>query len=233
MAQEDIKKEKPKLEDLNITKKTEPYDKKVKIYFTKIIIEILLIAVFSLFIFLFQKYEKKLDKDHEKEVVKINKVISKLKNDTKNMEGKVSEVIKFKEKWDKSSSDLIGLNKIKPNYLQNQIKSLSSKYKIHNLTIKNNKKVKTDIKSLALRKLYLESITGKMSFSSMTDIEAINYIENIINDLPGFFIISKISITKNQDKYTSEDILKIKQGIYNKFIIDFKIDYTWYVINGE
>ena len=71
------------------------------------------------------------------------------------MEGKVSEVIKFKEKWDKSSSDLIGLNKIKPNYLQNQIKSLSSKYKIHNLTIKNNKKVKTDIKSLALRKLYL------------------------------------------------------------------------------
>ena len=149
------------------------------------------------------------------------------------MEGKVSEVIKFKEKWDKSSSDLIGLNKIKPNYLQNQIKSLSSKYKIHNLTIKNNKKVKTDIKSLALRKLYLESITGKMSFSSMTDIEAINYIENIINDLPGFFIISKISITKNQDKYSSEDILKIKQGIYNKFIIDFKIDYTWYVINGE
>ena len=84
-----------------------------------------------------------------------------------------------------------------------------------------------------MRKLYLESITGKMSFSSMTDIEAINYIENIINDLPGFFIISKISITKNQDKYSSEDILKIKQGIYNKFIIDFKIDYTWYVINGE
>ena len=80
MAQEDIKKEKPKLEDLNITKKTEPYDKKVKIYFTKIIIEILLIAVFSLFINIVNLKNNERDKKQEKEVVKNKKVISKIKN---------------------------------------------------------------------------------------------------------------------------------------------------------
>ena len=51
----DIKKQKPNLEDLNIIKKVNFYDKKVNIYIIKITIEILLVCVFVAVFFLFQK----------------------------------------------------------------------------------------------------------------------------------------------------------------------------------
>ena len=67
----------------------------------------------------------------------------------------------------------------------------------------------------------------------MTDIEGLDFIDNIINDLDGFFIISDMSITKKKDKYLYKEILKIKKKEYDQFIIDFNINYTWYLVMRE
>ena len=84
-----------------------------------------------------------------------------------------------------------------------------------------------------LQKLYLESTDGNISFSAMIDLDGIDFITDIINDLAGFFIISDMSIAKKRNKYSSKDILKIKNKQYDQFIVDFNIDYTWYVIRKK
>ncbi len=230
MTKADIKKQKPNLEDLNIIKKVNFYDKKVNIYIIKIIIEILLVCVFVAVFFLFQKIEKDYEVEHKKEIKVINSSITRLQKDTKNIEGKVAEVKTFKERWDNSSVDLMGLKEIKSNYLKDRINSVAKKYKIHDLKITEYNKNKANIKSLNLQKLYLDSVGGAIKFSVMTDIDGIDFIGDIISDLAGYFIISKLSITKKKDKYLSKEILKIKNKEYDQFIIYFEIDYTWYVI---
>ena len=230
MTKADIKKQKPNLEDLNIIKKVNFYDKKVNIYIIKITIEILLVCVFVAVFFLFQKIEKDYEVEHKKEIKVINSSITRLQKDTKNIEGKVAEVKTFKERWDNSSVDLMGLKEIKSNYLKDRINSVAKKYKIHDLKITEYNKNKANIKSLNLQKLYLDSVGGAIKFSVMTDIDGIDFIGDIISDLAGYFIISKLSITKKKDKYLSKEILKIKNKEYDQFIIYFEIDYTWYVI---
>tara|TARA_Y100000389_G_C17471274_1_gene531353 strand:- start:19375 stop:20076 length:702 start_codon:yes stop_codon:yes gene_type:complete len=230
MTEADIKKQKPNLEDLNIIKKVNFYDKKVNIYIIKITIEILLVCVFVAVFFLFQKIEKDYEVEHKKEIKVINSSITRLQKDTKNIEGKVAEVKTFKERWDNSSVDLMGLKEIKSNYLKDRINSVAKKYKIHDLKITEYNKNKANIKSLNLQKLYLDSVGGTIKFSVMTDIDGIDFIGDIISDLAGYFIISKLSITKKKDKYLSKEILKIKNKEYDQFIIYFEIDYTWYVI---
>tara|TARA_B100000497_G_C7611426_1_gene367197 strand:+ start:194 stop:895 length:702 start_codon:yes stop_codon:yes gene_type:complete len=230
MTKADIKKQKPNLEDLNIIKKVNFYDKKVNSYTIKIIIEILLVCVFVAVFFLFQKIEKDYEVEHKKEIKVINSSITRLQKDTKNIEGKVAEVKTFKERWDNSSVDLMGLKEIKSNYLKDRINSVAKKYKIHDLKITEYNKNKANIKSLNLQKLYLDSVGGAIKFSVMTDIDGIDFIGDIISDLAGYFIISKLSITKKKDKYLSKEILKIKNKEYDQFIIYFEIDYTWYVI---
>lgn len=230
MTKADIKKQKPNLEDLNIIKKVNFYDKKVNSYTIKIIIEILLVCVFVAVFFLFQKIEKDYKVEHKKEIKVINSNITRLQKDTKNIEGKVAEVKTFKERWDNSSVDLMGLKEIKSNYLKDRINSVAKKYKIHDLKITEYNKNKANIKSLNLQKLYLDSVGGTIKFSVMTDIDGIDFIGDIISDLVGYFIISKLSITKKKDKYLSKEILKIKNKEYDQFIIYFEIDYTWYVI---
>tara|TARA_Y100000385_G_C13107324_1_gene649010 strand:- start:6790 stop:7491 length:702 start_codon:yes stop_codon:yes gene_type:complete len=230
MTEADIKKQKPNLEDLNIIKKVNFYDKKVNIYIIKITIEILLVCVFVAVFFLFQKIEKDYEVEHKKEIKVINSNITRLQKDTKNIEGKVAEVKTFKERWDNSSVDLMGLKEIKSNYLKDRINSVAKKYKIHDLKITEYNKNKANIKSLNLQKLYLDSVGGAIKFSVMTDIDGIDFIGDIISDLAGYFIISKLSITKKKDKYLSKEILKIKNKEYDQFIIYFEIDYTWYVI---
>jgi len=230
MTEADIKKQKPNLEDLNIVKKVNFYDKKVNIYIIKIIIEILLVCIFVSVFFLFQKIEKDYQVEHKKEIKVINSNITRLQKDTKNIEGKVAEVKTFKERWDNSSVDLMGLKEIKSNYLKDRINSVAKKYKIHDLKITEYNKNKANIKSLNLQKLYLDSVGGKIKFSVMTDLDGIDFIGDIISDLAGYFVISKLSITKKRDKYLSKEILKIKNKEYDQFIIYFEIDYTWYVI---
>jgi hypothetical protein len=230
MLEEDKKKQKPRLEDLNIKKKVNFYDKKVRTYLGKILAEILFACSFVGVIFLFQNIEKESQSQHNKEVKNIDINIARLQKDTRSIEGKVAEVKGYKERWDQSSLDLMGLKNIKLNYLKDKIKSISKKYKTHNLVTTESKKKKIEIRSLSLQKLYLDSADGNISFSVMTDIEGLDFIGDIINDLAGFFIISDMSITKKRDKYLYKEILKIKKKEYDQFIIDFNIDYTWYLI---
>jgi hypothetical protein len=235
MKGEITRNKKPSLEDLNINTKKEvdPYIKKIKSYIFKIIVEIILIATFIGCIFLFKNISKKSNQDHIKNIADINNNISLLEQDIRNIEGKIAKIKLYKTKWDNSSIDLIGLDDISPDYLKNNMKSLSSKYKIYNLIINNQPQQQDDIKSLKLRTLYLSSIAGNISFSSMTDLNGINFISDIINRLSGFFIIKNMKINKKQDKYKDEDILKIKQDEYDQFIVDFNVDYIWYVIKKK
>lgn len=237
MADQDIQNRRPTLEELDLRKKkkkpkkiSSPYDNKLRNYTIKIIIEILLITVFIGGVFLFRYLSEKSINAHIDRLKEINSEISRLEFDTKNIEGKVAEVRIYKKRWDKSSLDLMGLTAMKENYLENRINSLTSKYKIHNFSLKLEKDKKTDVNSLNLKNLYLNSTNGKMSFSAITDIEGINFIQDFISKLSGFFIISKITIKKKQNKYNSENILEIKAGDKEKFIIDFNIDFTWYAI---
>ena len=234
MTKEDIKQlHKKNLPDLNIKKEIDPYDQKIKTYFIKIAIEIILILCLIGGIFLFKQMSKSSCKNHDKKISNINNNISRLQIDTKNIEGKVAEVRSYKAKWDNSSLDLMGLKAMKENYLKDKIRSLSSKYKIDNLVITNKSQQKANIKSLNLQTLYLNSTTGNIRFSALTDLDGIDFIADVVNSLSGFFIISKMSISKKQEKYISKNILKIKQGEGGQFIIDFNIDYTWYAIKRK
>jgi hypothetical protein len=237
MADQDIKNRKPTLEELDLRKKNKkpkkirsPYDKKLRTYIIKIIIEILFIVTFMGGVFLFIYLSEKSIISHEDRLKEINNKISRLEIDTRNIKGKVEEVRIYKKRWDKSSLDLMGLTAMKDSYLKDRINSLTSKYKIHNFSLTTQKSQKTDINSLNLKSLYLNATNGKMSFSAITDIEGINFIQDVISKLSGFFIISKIMIEKSQNKYNSKNILKIKIGDKEQFIIDFNIDFTWYAI---
>lgn len=233
MPEENKKKQKPRLEDLNIKKKVSFYDKKVRMYLIKIVVEIIFACSFVGVIFLFQNIEKESQSQHDKELKNININIVRLEKDISSVEGKVAEIKRYKERWDKSSLNLAGLKNIELNYLKNKITSVSAKYKTHNLVITESKKKKLEVGSLNLQKLYLDSVNGNISFSVMTDIEGLDFIDNIINDLDGFFIISDMSITKKKDKYLYKEILKIKKKEYDQFIIDFNINYTWYLVMRE
>ena len=127
MPEENKKKQKPRLEDLNIKKKVNFYDKKVRMYLIKIVVEIIFACSFVGVIFLFQNIEKESQSQHDKELKNININIVRLEKDISSVEGKVAEIKRYKERWDKSSLNLAGLKNIELNYLKNKITSVSAK----------------------------------------------------------------------------------------------------------
>lgn len=231
--QEEEKIKNPNIRDLNIKSAGDAYVHKIRIYIIKIIVEILLILLCIGGVFSLKDIDIKNTKKQEMRVSAINGEIKKLESDTSNIKSKIAEVKKYEKRWGKSYLDLSSLDKFDADHLKKILESSAKQYKIYDLKITNDKGRNVTVKSVNLSRLKLNVVTGTISFYAMTDLYGIDFIENMINNLSGFFIIENLKITKEKSKYNLKDIIQIKKDNYDKYIINFNISYAWYSIRRK
>jgi hypothetical protein len=195
---------------------------KKTILFSMIIASTLAVLIAGLVFFYFHINSSFLDQ-YDRIIIDI----SDIKNKTKELEKKSIENQKYIEMWSKISEKKKSFTGVRIDELNNIINDIAEKYSINNPKLKIN--VPENFPTTVYRNETLTIIytTGEINFTSYHDINAIQFVDEFIEKLNGYAIISKFEIKKNNE-YIIKDYFDISSGksVGN---INGRIVFEWYV----
>lgn len=157
--------------------------------------------------------------------------ISDIKNKTKELEIKSIENKKYMQLWENITEKKKILTGIKTDEINSVVNDIADKYSV------NNPRLKINIPEVLPSSIYRnETIsilytTGEITFTTYHDIKAIQFVNEFIDKLHGYPIISKFEIRKSND-YEVKDYFDISSGksVGN---ITGRLVFEWYVFKEE
>jgi hypothetical protein len=199
---------------------------KKTILFSMIIATVLAILIAGLVFFYFHINSSFLDQ-YDRILIDI----SDIKNKTKELEKKSIENQKYIEMWSKISEKKKSFSGVKVDELNNIVNDIAEKYSVNNPRLKIN--VPENFPTTVYRNETLSIIytTGEIIFTSYHDLSAIQFVNEFIDKLNGYAIISKFEIKKTND-YAVKDYFDISSGksVGN---INGRVVFEWYVFKDN
>lgn len=155
----------------------------------------------------------------------------KIKEDLQALNTSSSEV---QNKLNISKTALIAWNEtIKKKYAQREglrirqaqlvLDKLKKTYKVANTAIKFSKAERR--KDIESKFVDIEYSIGDLSFDAITDLEAMMFIEDFLDKMPGVLILKKINLTSAEQLNSS--VIQDLSGGGKKGLITVKIDFLW------
>jgi len=238
MAMINLKKANPDISAKNALEETKPleatpYQKKIAALKKKIIFGLSLFVMIVIIIFSFNFYDTKLQSNHIKELSAIENRASDLQMKISGSEEKSNETKKYKKLWVAASSKKKDFNGIKIADINSNFDSLAKKYNISEpvITISVPEVLSGGI--YQLKNLEVNLVNCSITFNSLTDRLALDFINNFIDNLPGYIIINDLSIKKGKkESYTEEELIDISNGKFPS-LISTRISFSWHFLKRK
>jgi hypothetical protein len=174
-------------------------------------------------IFLYTSYHKNIQSG----TTKIRSDITTINKKSKDLLSKISEVKKYRERWDQIDEDKRKPHNIKVDEVNAQLKKIAEKYSIYDAEVKLTL---PEVKSGNLFSRTTISVLFtdvNLSFTSASDIQALMFIDEFIKSLPGYVVTSSVEIKKPK-AYSEQDLIALSTGKV-KGGISGKVELLWYV----
>lgn len=153
--------------------------------------------------------------------------IADIKNKTQEIELKTLQNKKYMEMWSKINQNKKSLEGIKVDDINKIVLNLGEKYSITNSILRVSlpeNYPSTVFKNETISLLYTIS---ELSFKSYNDVKAIQFVNEFINYLHGYPIITKFEFFKDKD-YEIKDYFDISTGKISG-AIQGRLIFSWYV----
>jgi hypothetical protein len=195
---------------------------KKKIIYSFVIALVLAMLISGLVYFYFHLNSSFLDQ-YDKIIIDI----SDIKNKTKELEIKSIENKKYMELWENITEKKKNLFGIKTDELNTIVNDIADKYSVNNPRLKINIPENFPPNIYRNETLSILYTTGEISFTAYHDVKALQFVNEFIEKLHGYPIISKLEIRKSDD-YQVKDYFDISSGksVGN---INGRIIFEWYV----
>lgn len=199
----------------------------------KIIFGLLVSIGLTVIISIIWFYYSDLKKTSDMQLNQIVNYIANLKNKTSDIELKVNDAKKYKQIWRNTKESQRKFEGANINQINEDFTQLSEKYNIINPTIKISvpEVLKGGIFDRSTIDASLSTIS--ISYDALTDVKAIAFIREFIDDLPGYVVISEFSVKKNLESgFSNTDLVNISLG---KFIsgVSTKVELSWYILKKK
>ncbi len=212
---------------------TDPYRKKIANFKKRIIFHLSAFLTIIIIIIAFSFYDTIYQKNNAEQIVNMKTQISDLKIKSADIEIKINNAKKFKQLWIAASSKKKDFSGIKIADVNNNFNSLAKKYDITkpSITISAPKILKNGI--YKLQTLDVNLVNFNISFDSLTDESALNFINNFTDSLPGYTIISNLAIKKSRKAgYSKKELVEISNGKFPN-LISSKVSFSWYFLKRK
>ncbi|MFT6106537.1 MAG: cell division protein FtsL [Rickettsiales bacterium] len=175
---------------------------------------------------------------HHKEVVlqknselkTLSLQVDDLKNKSNNIESRINDVKKYKPTWvnaDKRKKDFEG---VKISSISDTFEKIAILHDADQFSINVSAPKILEKGSFSNKTFDVNLVDIKLSFKSFTDQDAINIIENILDIIPGYAVITDTSIIDNKKKFYSEsELVSISKGL-TRGSISTTINFHWYFL---
>jgi len=193
--------------------------KKINVNFSISAVLFLLLA--ALFSYNFYK------KSHvDSKVKEIKSETSKLKSQASELKTKISEAEKYRNLWSSISSNKKSTSGIKMDNVNALLSAVSEKYSILKPSIKVALPEAMKDGIFKRKTVTILSTTATLSFEAVNDIKALLFVDELLNSLPGYIIITNFEIKKSK-QYSDQDLVALSSGNGSGAILG-KIDFFWY-----
>ena len=193
----------------------------------KIIAELIVLAVVLLLIGIVFLITNSTEKRAKKEIKEINAKINTVQEKTNEFESKLHEINKYSLIFDNLDKKFRSTREIKISEANEIISKTKDRNNIAGLSVKINIPEKSEKKTHSRDRIVTYVTKGSIDFGAMQDIDALNFINDLQNSLPGYLIITDVDLKKAKEKITNEDLVAISRGEDVK-IIEGKIKFIWY-----
>jgi len=193
--------------------------KKITINFSASAILLLIFCSIIGYIF----YEKNTVED---KVAVIKKEAAQIRVKANALEVSTIEVKKYRELWKTLTDNKKNTNGIKMNEVNSQLTLIADKYNILNSSIKIVLPEFAKDPQFKRSTITIMMTTANLTFTALNDVKAISFVNEFINSLPGYPVITNFEIKKSKS-YTTQDLIDITSG-KGTGAISGKVDFIWY-----
>lgn len=200
-------------------KKVQNLQRKITINYIGSALLLLILAV--IFIYLIH-----IKSSSEENIQKIQLDTTQAKDQKVEFESKLSDAKKYREIWksiDDSKKNAVGP---KMDEVNNNFASLTTKYNISNQNIQVSLPEIMTGGVFNRKTIDVSHSNASISFEAINDLKANAFIAEFFGKLPGYPIITELSIRKTK-KYSADDLILISSGKPSTAIA-VKINFTWY-----
>ena len=202
--------------------KTEKIKRNIKY---NILISVFIIAILIVATFFYKDVEDSISQEFDK----LNLEVQSINSKSSEFEAKSIENKRYAELWLKIEEKKKIYKNLKLEELITFTKSLAEKYSIRDqkLKISSPEILPTSIYNNS--DISLSYSSGELSFLSFDDIRALQFVNDFINNLHGYPIVTNFKLSKEKD-YTNQDLYDISTG-KSGGIINGKLEFSWYFYN--
>lgn len=163
----------------------------------------------------------------EGKVSEIKNEASQFKSQALELESKNNELTKYIELWRSISKEKKNTSGIKMDDVNVRLKTVAEKYVISspNIKITLPETMKGGVFKRATVNILLTNVS--LNFFAATDARALMFINEFTNSLPGYVVITSLTIKKDK-KYTDGDLVGISTG-NSAGSVSGKVDFAWYL----
>ncbi len=157
---------------------------------------------------------------------KIKSETSAIKDQAAELQGKTSEIRKYKAILEKMDENKKSTSGIKMDDFNSKLKALAETYRIFSPTVKVV--LPENLKDGIFQRTTIDVFftTVNLSFDALDDVAAISFVSDLISSLPGNVTVNNFEMKKSKD-YSDQDFVAITSGA-GKGNISGKLDFYWY-----
>lgn len=162
---------------------------------------------------------------------KIKEEVSSLEEKRESLEGKILKIKKYKKVYKEISEKRKSTVGIKIDDINSKLKKISEKYNIQDtkITVSFPENMKRGI--FQTKSVTMVSSSVDLNFNAVSDIEAILFMYEFTDSLPGYVVI-KNSIIRKQKEYTNKDLISISSGVGQGSVVG-QMNFRWYVYRDK
>ena len=157
---------------------------------------------------------------------------SKIRAEAADLESKTTELKKYKKLWSNLTDNRKITAGIKMDDVNAKLAALAEKYAITNQIIKVALPETMKGGLFERSTITVVSTTGSLNFQAVNDVKALSFIEEFINSLPGYAVVTGLQIRKGDKNYTTDDLVAISTG-KGVGLISGKVDFVWYAFRNK
>lgn len=161
------------------------------------------------------------------EIDHINNEANRIRNETVALESKTAEIKKYKEIWRSLPENKKNILGIKIDDFNAKLDSTAEKYAITSLNTKIA--IPEPLKESLFKRDTVEITftTVNISFNALNDLKALNFINEFLQSLQGYPIVTSFELKKTKS-YDTQELENIAAG-KALGVVSGKIDFFWYV----
>lgn len=162
----------------------------------------------------------------------ITREASQVRAEAADLESKTSELKKYKKLWSNLTDNRKITVGIKMDDVNAKLATLAEKYAISSQTIKVTLPEVMKGGVFDRSTITVVSTTANLNFQAVNDVKALSFVEEFINSLPGYAVVTGVQIKKGEKGYTTDDLVAISTG-KGIGLVSGKVDFIWYAFRSK